>query len=125
MIGPRSTVHRRQQVGIQKIVATSNKYLYYELQWTMDCGPWTKDKLLKIEQNSYPFATQGFDCILDFGRIFVRDVEIIYAMRKANFGGKLEVLEVNLKAHSCLHRKVTAGSHNGVQVNFFSSLGVE
>ncbi len=37
MIGPRSTVHRRQQVGIQKIVATSNKYFYYELQWTMNC----------------------------------------------------------------------------------------
>jgi hypothetical protein len=55
---------------------------------------------LKIEQNGDPFAAKGFDCILNFGRIFLCDVEVVDAMREANLRRELEVLEVKFKSGS-------------------------
>jgi hypothetical protein len=85
----------------------------------------TIKKLLKIEDYADAFAAQGGDGIADFRRVFVRQVEVVEAVGKSNLRSKLEVLEVDLKSHSCLYGKVSASSDDGVQVDFLLGLGVE
>ena len=46
-------------------------------------------------------------------------------MRKAYFRGKLEVLEVDFKSHSCLYCKVPFGGHDRINIDFFLGLGIK
>ncbi len=46
-------------------------------------------------------------------------------MGESDLGGKLEILEIDFKTHSCFYRKVSTGSDQGIKEDFFLRFGIE
>ena len=82
-------------------------------------------KLLKIQHNRHSFSSKGGDDISDFRGCFISHIEVVDAVREADFRGKLEVLEVDFESHACLYCKVSFGGYNRIKVDFFLGLGIE
>ena len=82
-------------------------------------------KLLKIQHNRHPFSSKGGDGISDFWGCFISHIEVVDAVREADLGGKLEILEVDFESHACLYREVSFGGYNRIKVDFLLGLGIE